>query len=114
MTVLTMNNTPTTTVKRVRLRSTMWVPPCDCGVNPMPPKPASRPECISTSVTSAAEMRTCKIAKTGTIAAGWYQRYPAHMAAAGDEARAKIQRLLVTGDNRLKQGVDPARVRESY
>jgi hypothetical protein len=34
--------------------------------------------------------------------------------AAGDEARAKIQRLLVTGDNRLKQGVDPARVRESY
>jgi hypothetical protein len=34
--------------------------------------------------------------------------------AVGDEARAKIQRLLVTGDNRLKQGVDPARVRESY
>ena len=34
--------------------------------------------------------------------------------AAGDEARAKIQRLLVTGDNRLKQGVDPDKVRESY
>jgi hypothetical protein len=34
--------------------------------------------------------------------------------AAGDDARAKIQRLLVTGDNRLKQGVDPAKVRESY
>ena len=34
--------------------------------------------------------------------------------AAGDEARAKIQRLLVTGDNRLKQGVDPAKDRESY
>ena len=34
--------------------------------------------------------------------------------AGGDEARARIQRLLVTGDNRLKQGVDPARVRESY
>ena len=33
---------------------------------------------------------------------------------AGDEARAKIQRLLVTGDNRLKQGVAPAKVRESY
>jgi len=33
---------------------------------------------------------------------------------AGDEARTKIQRLLVTGDNRLKQGVDPAKVRESY
>jgi hypothetical protein len=33
---------------------------------------------------------------------------------AGDEARARIQRLLVTGDNRLKQGVDPGKVRESY
>jgi hypothetical protein len=26
----------------------------------------------------------------------------------------QIQKLLVTGDNRLKQGVDPAKVRESY
>jgi hypothetical protein len=34
--------------------------------------------------------------------------------AAGDEARATIQRLLVTGDNRLKQGVAPEKVRESY
>jgi hypothetical protein len=34
--------------------------------------------------------------------------------AAGDEARAKIQRLLITGDNRLKQGVEPGKVRESY
>jgi hypothetical protein len=34
--------------------------------------------------------------------------------AAGDEARAKVQRLLVAGDNRLKQGVAPAKVRESY
>ena len=34
--------------------------------------------------------------------------------AAGDEARTTIQRLLVTGDNRLKQGVDAAKVRESY
>jgi predicted negative regulator of RcsB-dependent stress response len=33
---------------------------------------------------------------------------------APDEARAKIQRLLVTGDNRLKQGVDPQKARESY
>ena len=32
----------------------------------------------------------------------------------GGEARARIQKLVVTGDNRLKQGVDPARVRESY
>ena len=29
-------------------------------------------------------------------------------------ARAQIQKLLVTGDNRLKQGVDPAKARESY
>jgi deoxyribodipyrimidine photolyase-like uncharacterized protein len=34
--------------------------------------------------------------------------------AAGDDARSKIQRLLVTGDNRLKQGVAPEKVRESY
>jgi len=31
-----------------------------------------------------------------------------------DEARAKIQHLLVTGDNRLKQGVDPVKVREGF
>jgi hypothetical protein len=31
-----------------------------------------------------------------------------------DAARAKIQHLLVTGDNRLKQGVSPAKVRESF
>lgn len=30
------------------------------------------------------------------------------------DARARIQKLLVTGDNRLKQGVDPAKARESY
>jgi len=34
--------------------------------------------------------------------------------APGDDARAKIQRLLVTGDNRLKHGVAPEKVRESY
>ena len=31
-----------------------------------------------------------------------------------DDARATIQRLLVTGDNRLKQGVALEKVRESY
>jgi len=30
------------------------------------------------------------------------------------EARARIQKLLVTGDNRLKQGVDPGKVRQTY
>jgi hypothetical protein len=31
-----------------------------------------------------------------------------------EDVRARIQKLLVTGDNRLKQGVDPARARESW
>lgn len=30
------------------------------------------------------------------------------------EARERIQKLLVTGDNRLKQGVKPEKVRETY
>jgi predicted negative regulator of RcsB-dependent stress response len=30
------------------------------------------------------------------------------------DARTRIQKLLVTGDNRLKQGVSPAKARESY
>jgi len=29
-------------------------------------------------------------------------------------ARERIQKLLVTGDNRLKQGVAPEKVRDSY
>jgi hypothetical protein len=32
----------------------------------------------------------------------------------GEPPRERIQKLLVTGDNRLKQGVDPAKVRESW
>jgi len=32
----------------------------------------------------------------------------------GSDAHEQIQKLLVTGDNRLKQGVDPAKARESY
>ena len=31
-----------------------------------------------------------------------------------EDARSRIQKLLVTGDNRLKQGVDPAKARESF
>ncbi len=30
------------------------------------------------------------------------------------DPRARIQKLLVTGDNRLKQGVSPEKARESY
>lgn len=32
----------------------------------------------------------------------------------GDDARERIQKLLVTGDNRLKQGVSNDKVRETY
>jgi predicted negative regulator of RcsB-dependent stress response len=32
----------------------------------------------------------------------------------GENARERIQKLIVTGDNRLKQGVDPAKARQSY
>ena len=31
-----------------------------------------------------------------------------------EDARKRIQKLLVTGDNRLKQGVDAAKARQSY
>ena len=31
-----------------------------------------------------------------------------------DDARERIQKLLVTGDNRLKQGVDHEKVRANY
>jgi hypothetical protein len=32
----------------------------------------------------------------------------------GADARERIQKLLITGDNRLKQGVAPEKVRESW
>jgi hypothetical protein len=31
-----------------------------------------------------------------------------------DDVRERIQKLLVTGDNRLKQGVSPEKVRQTY
>jgi hypothetical protein len=117
MTVLRKNATATTTVRRVRFRSTMCVPPCEAGVKPSPPNPVSRPECIKTSAIKPAEMSTCETAKTWIIAAGMVATCPlgyGNVMVAGDDARAKIQRLLVTGDNRLKQGVAPEKARESY
>jgi hypothetical protein len=30
------------------------------------------------------------------------------------DARQRIERLLLTGDNRLKQGVSPEKIRQSY
>ncbi len=38
--------------------------------------------------------------------------HPADVTA--EEPRERIQKLLVTGDNRLKQGVAPEKVRETY
>src|SRR3954468_12728697 len=32
----------------------------------------------------------------------------------GEDVHERIQKLLVTGDNRLKQGVDPQKARESW
>ena len=37
-----------------------------------------------------------------------------YAAPVADEARERIQKLLVTGDNRLKQGVAAEKVRENY
>ena len=31
-----------------------------------------------------------------------------------DTTRERIQKLLITGDNRLKQGVDPRKARQSW
>src|SRR3954466_7343957 len=45
----------------------MWVPPCDAGVKPIPPRPASRPECIRISASSATETSTWKTAATGSM-----------------------------------------------
>ena len=47
-------------------------------------------------------------ARTGTICA------PRLAEMGSDEVRDRIRKLLVTGDNRLKQGVAPEKVRESY
>ena len=60
------------TVSRVRFRSTMCVPPWEVGVNPIPPKPASRPECERTRVTSPAQRIAWRAAKKGTSGRrGW-------------------------------------------
>jgi hypothetical protein len=47
-----------------------------------------------------------------TDARGYQRRYAPPVAQ--DEARERIQKLLVTGDNRLKQGVDAGKVRQTY
>ena len=39
---------------------------------------------------------------------------PCYGAFVKPDPRERIQKLLVTGDNRLKQGVEPEKARESY
>src|SRR5581483_7356303 len=59
----------------------MWVPPCEAGVKPMPPIPASRPLCSSTSATRAKTSSTWMTASTLVIAR---QGTRAALAATGD------------------------------
>ena len=47
----------------------MCVPPCDAGVKPIPPKPASRPECISTRPDEGAAEEHLEDGGDGAIAA---------------------------------------------
>ena len=61
------NRTAKTTVTRVRFLSTMWVPPCEAGVNPMPPRPVSRPECMRMSTTSVKLTITWKMASIARV-----------------------------------------------
>ena len=58
--------------------------------------------------TSAAESSTWMTAETATT------RLLRLADVEPAEARERIQKLLVTGDNRLKQGVAPEKVRETY
>jgi hypothetical protein len=45
---------------------------------------------------------------------GWMVPCYARSVKGEDDAHARIQKLLVTGDNRLKQGVDPEKARASW
>lgn len=63
---------------------------------------------------SASEKSTWRTARTWSIAAKGYQRGRLGHLEGDDDPRRRIRKLLVTGDNRLKQGVQPEKVRESY
>src|SRR5581483_4668667 len=79
--LLAKKSTATTIVRRVRFRSTMFVPPCEAGVKPIPPMPASRPLCMSTSDTrtntsstwtTARKLVTRKRVASCRTRAGWF------------------------------------------
>ena len=70
----------------------------------------SRPECMSTRTIRKIEIRTCQTARAASIGDRIANVF-------GMEARERVQKLLVQGDNRLKQGHDARareKARESY
>ena len=113
--MLSVNTPATTTVRRVRFRSTMCVPPCECGVKP---EPAHARLAARVHEDERDHERAQEHLDDGE------DLKPRHRAArvaaaicvdsVADDARERIQKLLVTGDNRLKQGVAPEKVRETY
>ena len=70
-TVFAKKRNATRIVNRVRLRSTMCVPPCEVGVKPIPPRPESRPECIRISPMSDADKITWMTAKNASTLEGY-------------------------------------------
>src|SRR2546423_9136021 len=69
--LLAKKSTESKTVTRVRFRSTMCVPPCDAGVNPSPPMPASRPECMRMSDVKPTTMSTWVTARNVITGSGY-------------------------------------------
>src|SRR6476469_11050430 len=88
----------------------MCVPPCEAGVNPMPPMPASRPLCMSTSPTSTNTSRTCTTARRLTIALQRSQeplsRSPADLDDRFDQLRRDPVLRDVAGGAGLSRPVD--------
>src|SRR5436190_9724380 len=108
--LLAKKSTASRTVTRVRFRSTMCVPPCDAGVNPSPPMPASRPECMRMSDVKPTTMSTWVTARNVSTRSG----YPA--SGDFDDRRHQLGRDAVlrdvTGCASLPRPVDVgARVR---
>src|SRR5438093_7733232 len=95
----------TTTVSRVRLRSTMWVPPCDAGVKPMPPKPVSRPECIRINPIRAMASRTWRTATTWSTPSG-YRACVGHVEDRVHQFRCDPVLRDVSGSTRRPRGFD--------
>src|SRR4029077_16739894 len=108
--LLAKKSTASTTVTRVRFRSTMCVPPCDAGVKPIPPIPASRPECMRMSDVRPTTMSTWRIARNVSTASGEPPSRP--LDDRPHELRRDAVLRDVAGRTRLPRAVDVgARVR---